>query len=121
MQQLQDHCKQRQEAAKQITDPNQRETFVKLLKINEWLIKMAMNISDVDDVAKVWFTELSDTSNNIAFLPKVDQECKTPELNELTSFVHEMQVQWMEEYYPMFDAANESRGKFGSLPDQKSN
>ncbi|MGB1097569.1 MAG: hypothetical protein ACPG2Y_03145, partial [Acholeplasmataceae bacterium] len=61
VQELEKNIQQRAQAVKEITDPDQQDTFAKLLKINEWLIKMAMNISNVDDVAKVWFTQLSDT------------------------------------------------------------
>lgn len=103
-----------------IKNDEKRNMFRKLLNINASLIQGNKYISAADDAGKVWFTQISNMSGDVVFMPKQDKDKKTPELTEMGNFMLEMQNDWMNEYFAHFDAGNEHRYKYNALSNKDS-
>lgn len=103
------------QASKLIKDDEKRQTFIKLLDIHKLLLKGNQHISASDNAGKVWFTEITDISGDVAFVPKQNNDAKSPEFIELSNFIQEMKTQWMDNYFKDFDDGNEQRYKYNAL------
>ena len=86
-------------AASKITDESKREMYCNLVNLNRQLLDTVMHLSSTDDSGKLWFTTLIDASKNVVFCNQTSKNGdKTPELTQVSNFIHEMQLQWMQEY-----------------------
>ena len=103
------------QASNLIKDDEKRKTFIKLLDIHKLLLTENQYISASDNAGKVWFTEITDISGDVAFVPKQNNDAKTPEFIELSNFIKEMKAEWMDNYFQDFDDGNEQRYKYNAL------
>lgn len=103
-----------------ITNDAKRNMYKNLLNIYASLLQGNEHLSAADDAGKVWFTEITNMFGDVVFMPKQDNNKKTPEFKEISKYILEMQKDWMDKYFEHFDAANEHRYKYNALRNKDS-